>query len=475
MRMSPIAGIVATFFLTALWGAGCGSSDADAIDGPGGGPGGGFGTDAGNGGGFGDGGFGDGSRGDGGGGGGGGDFCKGTGAAIPVPGGDICTGDLGRKLFKFAACSCTTTTFSGTLTTDSFNSNVDGGAARNGGSIGANGKLTSTGAYKIGGSAYSGGEGVASDANTVDFTSSSGSTISTDLWSRGNINIIDSGTTTIGRDVRATGKVGSIGVKVTGKVYVPQKSNVSGGVSSGGVVEGPVAVPLPCDCANKLDVGSIVSKMKTSNDNAAIKLSPDALANGAAPVTVDLPCGRYYLSAIGGPGITLNIKGRVALFVEGNLNVAGAFNVNLDPGTEIDIFVKGNFSMAGGTQFGSPKFPSKVRIYIGGTSFTLTGRSDVGGNFYAPNATISAPQAGFEMSGSIYGNKLEFPGFFTVHYDEAVLDLQGCRPPGQTCNSCNDCQDACKGGQCGGCTSDADCCAPLRCDTNSGRCISDVH
>ncbi|WP_394829730.1 hypothetical protein [Pendulispora albinea] len=474
MRMSPLAGCIATFFIAATWGAGCGSSSVDAINGPpsgngnDGGNGGNNGGDS-PGGGFSDGGRADGSRpGDRDSGTNPGDFCRGTGAAIPLPGGSLCTGDLGRKLFKMAACSCSNMDISGDILTDSFNSST-GSSNRSGGSLGTNEKLVVNGRFNIGGSGYA--ANVRKDTGTV-LTLGADGTLKNDTWAGGETRA--QGTVTVGGDVHAKGDVNGTNESVTkanGKVHIPDTKSVTG-FGSTGVVTAPdanVVIPTPCDCTNKLDIANIVSPFKTANDNAVAGITEDVLVQGGA---VTLPCGKYYLSKIGGAAITLNIQGRVAVFVAGDLDTAGKFDINLAPGAEIDLFVAGKFRMAGDSGFGSVAAPSKVRVYVGGPTFEIAGRANVGGNFYAPNAPV-IPSGKFEISGAIFAESLRFAGGLTIHYDEAILDVPGCRPPTQTCNSCNDCANACKGGQCGGCEKNSDCCAPLVC--SSGRCVPDIR
>ena len=50
-------------------------------------------------------------------------------------------------------------------------------------------------------------------------------------------------------------------------------------------------------------------------------------------VEIELPCGRYYLTGIGGlGGITLRITGHTVVFVDGDVNAVGALSVEMAPG-----------------------------------------------------------------------------------------------------------------------------------------------
>ncbi len=115
--------------------------------------------------------------------------------------------------------------------------------------------------------------------------------------------------------------------------------------------------------------------------------------------------------------------------------------------------------------------PSKVRVYIGGQTFTMSGDAGIGANLYSPNADVEFASS-FEMSGAIFAKSLAFSGDFTIHYDESIVGVIGCEPPGGGCTTCNDCggaTPACKAGTCSACVTNSDCCAPLQC-TPSGTC-----
>jgi hypothetical protein len=151
--------------------------------------------------------------------------------------------------------------------------------------------------------------------------------------------------------------------------------------------------------------------------------------------------------------------------------VLGNFTIDAAPDAELDLFIAGNFSLTGNGTFGAVSAPSKVRVYIGGQTFNMSGDAGIGANLYSPNADVEFASA-FEMSGAIFAKSLAFSGAFTIHYDESIVGVIGCEPPGGGCSTCNDCggaTPACKGGTCGACTTTADCCAPLQC-TPSGTC-----
>ncbi|HET6343441.1 MAG TPA: hypothetical protein VFH51_00860, partial [Myxococcota bacterium] len=98
--------------------------------------------------------------------------------------------------------------------------------------------------------------------------------------------------------------------------------------------------PWTCDCTDLVDVAGLVAEAATHNDNAALGLSPDQLADVRQHVSLELPCGRYYLQGIAASaGVTLYARGRVALFVDGDVTASDDLHVLAAPGADLDVFV----------------------------------------------------------------------------------------------------------------------------------------
>ncbi|HEY3821528.1 MAG TPA: hypothetical protein VGL81_30385 [Polyangiaceae bacterium] len=399
------------------------------------------------------------------------DFCSGHGP-IPLPGTDECTGDLAH-LFRFAACACDSLAVSGALTTTSFDSSTDGGSSVSGGaSIAANGQVATNAQSTVGGSVWAGAESLASGTPAVSLMSPAGvtSSIALDVESGGDVLV--NGTFLVGHDLYADGNVTlqSGSLSVVGAVHLPAGNTANGVTSGGGVSHGPVQVPPPCDCTSPIDIVSIIATHQGSNDDAAIALATNGLDAPASPVT--LPCGQYYVDGVHGGAVELDVTGRAALFVAGDLDVDGGLKVVLSPGTELDLFVAGNVELQGTTSLGDVDAPARMRLYVGGNTVTLSANATVGANVYAPSADVQLASS-FEMWGAVFAQSLQFSGDFTIHYDTSVLDEPGCAPPGSPCKTCDDCAGAtpaCKAGTCTACLTDADCCAPLQCNSGTGRC-----
>jgi hypothetical protein len=396
-----------------------------------------------------------------------------AGANAPSCSGGAGLGDAGLActpgvLFPWGICACNEITSSYPITTDSFNS-LDGGygvEAGLGGGVGVNGELTTSSTFNVGGSLWVGAtSGLARSAN--------GDAVGLELHSNGPLQ--GTGTFGVGLNAYVNGDVAGA-VTVGGTLDVPESASVASNVTAQSVVRGPVAVPSPCACdpSHLLDIQGLVEAAEQSNDDAAIGLAPDTLANVVGGARLDLPCGKYYLAGIGGPGpIAIAVHGRTSVFVLGDVIVSGAIEVTIDPQATLDLFISENLQGSGQLKLGSTAVPSQSRIYVGGSTVGLSNVDSVfAGNLYAPLASFGH-SAATAVYGSLFVGGYAASGSLTVHYDSAILaagnECGGAGAP-PSCKTCEDCgNQACVGGKCGSCTTSADCCAPLLCQ--NGSCV----
>jgi hypothetical protein len=392
-------------------------------------------------------------------------FCSGQGP-IPITG-DQCSGDVAR-LFRFAACACSTLLVSGLLETSSGDAGP-GTAA----SIAANGYVQMNGQATVGGSVWGGGQAVAAGSPAVSLTSPPGATSTIALNVESGGAVTTGGTVIVGGNLTASGNVNvsSGTLSVVGTVDIPAGDTATGVTSGGGIVHNAVNVTAPCNCSSPLDVAAVVAAHVSSNDDAAAGLSPTSLDGPTSPVT--LPCGLFYVNALSGSApVTIDVTGRAALFVGGNLDTEGGLTITLGAGAELDLFVAGNVTLKGTTNLNATGAAANMRMYVGGQSLTLSATATVNANVYAPAADVQVASS-FSMSGAFFASSLVFSGSFAITYDTSILQAPGCTPPGTTCTTCNDCAGAtpaCKGGTCTTCTTTADCCAPLECNPSTGAC-----
>ncbi len=347
---------------------------------------------------------------------GGGPNCAAAGnPTLGLDGGASCTGALAQSTFTFGLCSCTTLQASNHLTTDGFDSTKgapDGGA---GGSVGANGNVSWSGAVNVGGSLLTRGNVTASQAAVVRQDLQLGGTLtsSASFTVDGNAQVVK----TLPASARVLGTV----TKVT-------------------------SVAAPCNCTSEVPTASIIAAHRgTSNDDAVIGLSPNALT-GNNPSRVDLPCGNYYLSQINAAqALTIAVHGHTALYVDGNVTVSGALAFQIDPTATLDLFVAGTFTASNSLALGSQSNPARCRMYVAGANIALSGSATLGCNIYAPSAlfTLSNNVVAY---GSIFANSIQASGNATVHYDTAVLNAGSECCTAASCDDGNPCTvDSCNG------------------------------
>ncbi|MBK7772820.1 MAG: hypothetical protein IPI43_01585 [Sandaracinaceae bacterium] len=393
-------------------------------------------------------------------------FCAGAGPLlIPSAGaaGDRCTGQLAESAFRFAVCSCGEFVVSNTFRTDSFDSRngvYDSASAGTAAAFGTNGSVNLAATATIGGSAWvAGAQGLGANASAP-------------LSVAGNLRVAgpvaSMSTVTVDLDADINGDLSATSVTIDGSLMQPGGASITAPTQAiNAQASGVVTVTPPCDCGSSaaVDPAALVGTFASLNDNAEADFDPSVLANHTAGAVVDLPCGRLYAPSIGGTGaLTLRVAGRTALFVGGDLAPDAAFSVTIVGDGELDLFVAGNLVSASSVSLGSAATPSRVRLYVGGSDpIALSGGGTFAGFVYAPSARFTM-SAAIEIFGGLFANGIVASDSLTVHYDDAIRDAASdCTPP-TGCDSCNDCGgNACIGGACGACVTDADCCAPLTC------------
>ncbi len=382
------------------------------------------------------------------------DFCAGNGGIL-LPGDDICTGDLGEKTFTFALCSCTNFTTAGVFTVDAFNSDANKPQPVNGGSVGINGNYTTVALAGIGGALWVDGKVSTVAIHDVGETLQCGGDVSATVVSH------------VNEDAYVEGNIGGILPLMTidGDLHMPANKVNGGALVLGQTIKGPVNVETPCDCNNPIDVDKIVQGYEQDNDNAAAGIDEDLLDDVILPLQIELPCGVYFFSDIQHLlALKIVLTGRTVIAVDGDLTSIGLLDLELGPDAELDLFIAGDASFADLATLGDTKRPAAFRMYVGG-QVTFASLFTFGGNLYQPNAVFNA--AGLSsIWGSLYVGGINLVGAFAIHYDEAILDIEGCGEPGGGCIDGDDCGNptpACIEGTCVPCQVDADCGPPLTC------------
>ncbi|QSQ28203.1 hypothetical protein JY651_22050 [Pyxidicoccus parkwayensis] len=354
-------------------------------------------------------------------------YCDGQGPPIivgdTVSGTQVCGGRLAEQTFRQALCTCEGLALSAPMETDAFRSASGpyqpGGQ---GGDVSVNGAFFANDSVTVGGTLRVGGTGGIQLARTLSVGGA--------LQNSGPLTG-SAATASIAADARVRGDVALSSITVGGILTVPPEYTL-GPAQAAGVRREPVdpITPCACDAASQVDVAALITHHAGDNDNAAISLDAAALESISGERTLELPCGRFFLTSITGTGrATLTIRARTALFIQDGVDLGEGLTVDVQPPGELDLFIGGRVSVAGPLLLGSTAMPSRVRVYVTrSTVLALSAGSTLAGNLYAPGAYLST-SGDADVYGSIFVRHLEAAGPLRFHYDADVLEAGAACPP----------------------------------------------
>jgi hypothetical protein len=375
--------------------------------------------------------------------------------------------NVAQTTFTWALCSCTNVTTADILLTDAYDSTKGPYPQPGylGGGVGLDNQFSCSGSATIGGALWA--------SAAAGLSSTSDTTVKEELHVGGPLS---AQALTVGYDGFVNGSVSGSPATFDMNLTVPNGVTPTGTTVKGKIIHvpPPVSVPPPCGCQpNQLiPVASIVASFKATNDNATIGLQSNVLTGPQAPTRLDLPCGIYYLDAITTDvAVTVVAHGNTALAIGGSIAPQSPLTITVDPTASLDLLVGGTISTQDAITIGAINYPALSRTYVGGTQgLSFASGATLGSNLYAALAHVDYSADG-DIYGSIFAGDFSGQSRVAIHYDSAVLsDGQPCGPPPPTCGSCADCgNQACNNGACGQCTSSAQCCAPLICQ--SGTCV----
>ncbi|WP_426751265.1 DUF7305 domain-containing protein [Myxococcus sp. Y35] len=342
-------------------------------------------------------------------------YCAGRGPAIFV-GEHVCSGRLAEQTFRHALCTCEGLALGASFDTDAFRGSVGtyqpGGP---GGDVGVNGALSANDAVSVGGSLSVGGSGGVQLGRSFQVGAS--------LHSSGPLTGNPSSAFVAG-DARVRGDVAWPSLQVGGVLTVPEGFSL-GPAQAAEVRREPVDAVTPCACdeASQVDVSGIIARHARDNDNAAIGLDAAALEGIEGARELVLPCGRFHLTRITGTGrARISIRARTALFIEDIVDLGEGLTVDVQEPGELDLFLGGAVAVAGPLTIGSTATPSRVRVYVAGSSvLAFSAGSTFAGNLYAPRGVLSLSGEA-EVFGSLFVRHVEASGPLRLHYDADIRE-----------------------------------------------------
>ncbi|MET0404830.1 MAG: hypothetical protein ABW123_20605, partial [Cystobacter sp.] len=337
-------------------------------------------------------------------------------------GAELCNGQLAARVFQQSLCTCGDLVISASSATDAFASSRESGPTGGAGSIvGINGGLQMTSSLEIGGSLRVGGSGIQMGAGKLS--------VREELRDLGGLK--GAASVQVGADAWVGGDIELQELGVEGLLTLPPERTLAVAQPPPRVLRATVGpFPPPCACATPENIGGYVKNHATAHHNASIGLAVDALADYSGAASLELPCGRFYLSRIHGAGsLLVRVTGRAALFVAGDVDV-GALEVRLEQGAQLDLFVAGGLFARGSVRMGSPRYPAHLRVYVEGEFDldagdpwnSLPETHELAGNFYLPNTFVTLSRRA-EVFGSLFAQRVAASAGLFLHQDLEVKDL----------------------------------------------------
>ena len=336
-----------------------------------------------------------------------------TGGPVRFAGANgTCSATLAARSHRFALCSCSDWTVSAPFSTDLLFTSNAGPPGSAPAAVGVNGKITATAGMSIHGSLYASGPG--------GISNSVGLEVDRTLRSGGPVLLPQPAMGTVAGDAFIAGDVMGA-LHVGGTLHLPSTATMGLATTAPATTREAVSVPAPCDCTVPFDIGGVIAMLASVNDNASIGLNPNRLITPGAAVSLDIPCGAYFLNSINSLSpINLAVHGRAVLAIGGDVLLSAGMTIIMDQGAELDLLIFGGITSYGTVPVGAWQ-ASSLRIWMAGSApLTFYGHPTIGGMFEAPLATISAP-AGMEVDGSIVAASLNLGDEVTVHFDQSIL------------------------------------------------------
>ena len=346
-------------------------------------------------------------------------YCLGSGPPVLVD--DTCTGAIAAATFRAGVCACGDLALAADVTVDAFDSRTGpytpGGA---GGDLAGNATISSNAALTVSG-----------DLTARALAAGPRADVAGDLALAGALGR-SSSTIGVGGSARVGGDLDVAALTVAGTLTTTAGHAEAGAITAGSRTTAAVAVPPPCPCDRAtVDVAAEIALHATANHDAAIGLTPAALAAATGDHELALPCGRYYLDGVTvtGGGLTVRADGRVALFIAGNVTLDGPLAITLAPGAELDLFVGGALNLPAAVTLGDPARPRDLRVYLASAgTIAIAGGSTIAGNLYAPAADL-ATSAAVELYGAVLVGHWNLAAPAAVHHDRAVeVAGEACEP-----------------------------------------------
>jgi hypothetical protein len=182
-----------------------------------------------------------------------------------------------------------------------------------------------------------------------------------------------------------------------------------------------------CDATHFLDTTALIAMRAGDNDNALAQLATTRLNGFSSGATLSLDCGRYYFTRVAGSGLLqIEARGRVAIFIAGDLSLDDGFTLTLANGATAEIYVGGNVRVVGKLQLSTSTDGNRVLFVAGGDgTIDLSSDSVIDGSIYAPREEL-VTRGTLELHGSLFVRRANFQRATEVHYAPLPATRETC-------------------------------------------------
>ena len=182
-----------------------------------------------------------------------------------------------------------------------------------------------------------------------------------------------------------------------------------------------------CDATDLLDIPALISARANDNDDALLGLTARTLENFGAERSLTLDCGRYYFDRVAGGRLAIEARGRIAVFIAGNLALDGGLFLTLQDTARAEIFVGGNVQVSGRLELGTSNDGNRVLLAVHGNGTVNLEDAVLDGTLYAPRAEL-VTRGPFELHGSLFVNRANFGAPARIHYQPLAAAQTTCAP-----------------------------------------------
>jgi hypothetical protein len=234
------------------------------------------------------------------------------------------------------------------------------------------------------------------------------------------------GSWTVGRDAWIDSDLSGVGNLDIGRdLYLSGDLEAIGKVKYGQGHRGFRYRGLPCGCGPEqiIDVAAEVAARRDSNDNTKIP-------GGTGATRIVLEDGEFYY-ADAAPLVgarSIEIRGRVALYVDSDIETVGNLSIELAQGAELRLWVRGKIETVGNLNFtAGDERPRAFQLFMGGRGAAVmnVGNSTFIGSIYAPEVDIEYVGS-LNVRGSLFANNLRGTGNLTIDYDTDIVAPDAC-------------------------------------------------